>query len=92
LYVGVTNDLVRRVFEHKHHTVPGFARRYGMDRLVYYESFSGPAEAIRREKQIKSYARVKELAMISWLNPEWKDLAERWCADVSRNDSSLRSE
>ena len=91
LYVGVTNDLIRRVFEHKNRTIPGFTRRYGIDRLVYFESFSGPREAIAREKQIKDYARVKKLAMIDSVNPHWNDLAEHWFADVSRNDPSLRS-
>ena len=90
-YVGVTNDLVRRVYEHKNHTIPGFTKRYGIDRLVYYESFRAPAEAIRREKQIKDYARVKKLAMIGWSNPEWKDLAEHWFVDVAKSDPSLRS-
>jgi putative endonuclease len=56
LYVGVTNDLVRRVWEHREGVVPGFTRRYGIKRLVYFESFRGPETAIRREKQIKSYA------------------------------------
>ncbi len=91
LYVGVTNDLIRRVCEHKNGTIPGFTRRYGIDRLVYFESFNGPIQAIAREKQIKDYARVKKLAMIHSVNPEWNDLAELWFADVSRNDPSLRS-
>lgn len=92
LYVGVTNDLVRRVYEHKNHTVPGYTRRYNIDRLVYFESLCGPTEAISREKQIKDYARVKKLAMIGFSNPEWNDLPENWSKDVSRSDSSLRSE
>jgi putative endonuclease len=91
LYVGVTNDLVRRVYEHKTGTIAGFTRRYGIDRLVYFESFSGPLEAIAREKQIKDYARVKKLAMIGSINPDWNDLAELRFEDVSRNDPSLRS-
>ena len=91
LYVGVTNDLIRRVCEHKNGTIAGFTRRYGIDRLVYFESFNEPIQAIAREKQIKDYARVKKLAMISSANPEWNDLAELWFADVSRNDPSLRS-
>jgi putative endonuclease len=91
LYVGVTNDLTRRVSEHKGGTIAGFTRRYGIDRLVYFESFSGPNEAIAREKQIKDYARVKKLALISSMNPEWNDLAELWLGDVTRNDPSLRS-
>jgi putative endonuclease len=91
LYVGVTNDLIPRVYEHKNGTIAGFTRRYGIDRLVYFESFSGPIQAIAREKQIKDYARVKKLAMISSVNPEWNDLAKLWFADVSMNDPSLRS-
>ena len=91
LYVGVTNDLIRRVHEHMSGTIPGFTRRYGINRLVYFESFGGPMPAIAREKQIKDYARVKKLAMISSVNPGWNDLAELWLGDVTRNDPSLRS-
>jgi len=78
LYVGVTNDLIRRVHEHKSGAMPGFTRRYGINRLVYFESFSEPMQAIAREKQIKDYTRVKKLAMISSMNPAWNDLAELW--------------
>jgi putative endonuclease len=81
LYVGVTSDLMRRVCQpHRIGAIPGFSRRYGISRLVYYESFGGQLEAIHREKQIKSYARVKKLAMINSSNPEWRDLAEDWFA------------
>jgi putative endonuclease len=59
---------------------------------VYFESIPEAAEAIAREKQIKDYARAKKLAMITWSNPEWTDLSERWFMDVARSDSSLRSE
>jgi putative endonuclease len=92
LYVGVTNDLVRRVYEHRAHSVPGFTQRYNIDRLVYFESVSQAPEAIRREKQIKDYARAKKLAMVTWSNPDWTDLSEEWFVDVTRSDSSLRSE
>jgi putative endonuclease len=92
LYVGVTNDLVRRMYEHRAHRVPGFTQRYNIDRLVYFESMAEATQAIRREKQIKDYARAKKLAMIDWSNPEWTDLSEKWFVDVSRSDSSLRSE
>ena len=92
LYVGVTNDLVRRIYEHRAHSVPGFTQRYNIDRLVYFESIAEATGAIRREKQIKDYARAKKLAMISWSNPEWMDLSEKWFMDGSRSDSSLRSE
>ena len=91
LYVGVTNDLVRRVWEHRESVVPGFTRRYGIKRLVYFETFVGPENAIRREKQIKGYSRVKKLALIGSLNHDWNDLAEHWFADVHPTDFSLRS-
>ena len=91
LYVGVTNDLVRRAWEHRTGAVPGFTTRYGINRLVYFEAIVEPSQAIAREKQIKDYARVKKIAMINSVNPEWNDLAERWFADVSRNDRSLRT-
>jgi putative endonuclease len=92
LYVGVTNDLVRRIHDHKKHSISGFARRYNIDQLVYYEACSEPVQAIAREKQIKDYARVKKLALIATMNPGWTDLAELWFVDVSMSDSSLRSE
>ena len=92
LYVGVTNDLVRRMYGHKAHRVPGFTQRYNIDQLVYFESVAEAAQAIHREKQIKDYARAKKLAMIAGSNPEWTDLSERWFVDVLRSDSSLRSE
>jgi putative endonuclease len=92
LYVGVTRDLVRRMYEHRAHRVPGFTKRYNIDQLVYFESAAEAAQAIHREKQIKDYARVKKLALIATMNPEWRDLAEHWFVDVSMSDSSLRSE
>jgi putative endonuclease len=91
LYVGVTNDLVRRVWEHREGVIPGFTRRYGIKQLVYFEQLGSPEGAIRREKQIKGYSRVKKLALIESLNHAWSDLAEHWFADVSRADFSLRS-
>ena len=91
LYVGVTSQLVRQVWEHKTGVVAGFTRRYGIDRLVYYEIIREPATAIRREKQIKSYARVKKLALITSMNTEWADLAEHWFKNDGRADPSLRS-
>jgi putative endonuclease len=92
LYVGVTNDLVRRVWEHRTGIVPGFTKRYHIDRLVYYETSEEPIRAIAREKQVKDYARTKKLAMINSMNPGWNNLAEHWFEDVSLRDSSLRSE
>jgi putative endonuclease len=88
LYVGVTVDLFRRVWEHRTGALPGFTRRYGINRLVYYEALRDPAGAIRREKQIKGWARVKKVAMIDSMNPEWNDLGEPWFVDVSSADPS----
>jgi putative endonuclease len=88
LYVGVTNDLIRRQWEHRTGAVPGFTRRYGVDKLVYYEFSAGPARAIAREKQIKGWARSKKPALIDSMNPAWNDFAELWFVDVSSDDPS----
>jgi putative endonuclease len=78
LYTGVTNDLQRRVFEHKHHLVEGFTEKYNITKLVYFEETSDVREAICREKQIKGWLRKKKIALIESINPEWKDLSEDW--------------
>jgi len=75
-YVGVTNNLIRRVYEHKNKLVKGFTLKYNINKLVYYEVFSDVREAIYREKQIKSWSRKKKIEMIEKFNPEWKDLYE----------------
>src|SRR3990172_5209006 len=75
LYVGVTNDLERRVYEHKHMLKEGFTRRYLIDRLVYYEVTDDVVSAIAREKQIKGWSRSKKFALIDAGNPKWRDLA-----------------
>jgi predicted GIY-YIG superfamily endonuclease len=74
LYVGVTSDLVRRVFEHKEKAVDGFTQQYGLDKLGYYEQHPTIVNAILREKQIKAGSRVKKIALIEGLNPKWQDL------------------
>ncbi len=81
LYTGVTVDLERRVFEHKHKTLPGFTSRYHITKLVYYEEFPSPSTAILREKAIKGMSRAKKFALIDSMNPEWKDLARDWFSD-----------
>ncbi len=78
LYTGVTNDLERRVFEHKHKLAPGFTSKYNISKLIYLEQFSDINEAIYREKQIKGWLRAKKIALIESLNPEWSDLTEDW--------------
>ena len=75
LYVGVTNDLNRRMVEHKEGQIPGFTKKYKVNRLVYYESYSDVRAAIAREKQIKRWRRAKKVSLIDELNPEWHDLA-----------------
>ena len=82
LYTGVTSDLSRRVYEHRHRLVPGFTSRYHIDRLVHAKSFSEVRDAIAREKQIKDWLRVKKLALITQSNPEWRDLGEEWFGPV----------
>jgi len=76
LYVGVTNNLTRRVYEHKQKLVPGFTSKYNLTLLVYYELFNDVRNAIAREKQIKGWLRIRKKALIDSLNGEWKDLAE----------------
>ena len=78
LYVGVTNDLERRVFEHKQKLVPGFTAEYDVDRLIYFESTPDVFAAIRREKQIKGWRRNRKVALIESVNPDWDDLSLRW--------------
>jgi putative endonuclease len=78
LYVGVTNDLMRRVQEHKDKLVPGFTRKYNIGFLAYYESTSNVYAALEREKEIKGWLGSKKLALIESMNPEWKDLSEAW--------------
>jgi putative endonuclease len=89
LYVGIMGDLPKRIWEHKTGTIPGFTRRYGINRLVYVETVSVARDAIAREKQIKGWLRRKKLALIDSQNPEWRDLAESLC--LRRSDPSLRS-
>ncbi len=91
LYVGVTNNLVRRVWQHRSGDIPGFTKKYSISRLVYFESFDDPMVAIRREKQLKAWARVKKLALVESMNPGWADYAEDWFMNARRADPSLRS-
>lgn len=75
LYTGVTNNLERRLYEHKQHLIPGYTNRYNITRLVYYESTLDVRSAIEREKQIKGWLRSKKIALIESLNPTWNDLS-----------------
>lgn len=76
LYIGVTNNLKRRAYEHKKHYKKGFTQRYNVDKLVYYEQFNNPLEAIKREKSLKNLLRRKKEGLIKKINPDWKDLYE----------------
>ena len=78
LYTGVTNNLQRRLYEHKNELVPGFTRRYHVHKLVCFEETSDVNAAISREKQIKGWSRAKKLALIELQNPQWQDLSEGW--------------
>ncbi len=78
LYTGVTNNLQRRVYEHKNKTLKGFTFKYNINKLVYFEHFEDINEAIRREKQLKGWLRKKKITLIENQNPEWKDLAKNW--------------
>lgn len=78
LYTGVTNNLERRVYEHKHKLVAGFTSKYNITKLVYYAETSDVQEALGREKQIKGWLRSKKIALIEVENPEWKDLSLEW--------------
>ncbi len=74
LYTGVTNDLTRRMYEHKNKLIDGFSKRYNLNLLVYYETTTDVKSAIAREKQIKNLLRRKKEQLISAINPEWNDL------------------
>lgn len=78
LYTGVTNDLIRRVYEHKQKLIPGFTQKYNIDKLAYYEESVDVTAAIAREKQIKGWLRAKKIALIESMNPEWHDLSADW--------------
>jgi len=91
LYVGVTNDLIRRVHEHKGGTASVFTRRYGINRLVFVESTNWVNDAIVREKQIKGWLRRKKVALIEAQNPSWADLSMERSVAPSPADPSLRS-
>ena len=78
LYVGITSDIKKRVYEHKNHLNPGFTDKYNVDRLLYVETIKEPASAINREKQIKKWRREKKVMLIDSLNPGWNDLNEDW--------------
>ena len=74
LYIGVTSDLIARVWQHKNNVVDGFTQRYGVHTLVYFELHQTMYEAISREKQLKAGSRIKKVALVEAMNPDWNDL------------------
>ena len=78
LYTGVTNNLERRVYEHKQKLIPGFTTKYNISRLVYFEATQDIRGAIEREKQIKGWLRSKKVALIESVNPQWEELSSRF--------------
>ncbi len=86
LYVGVTNNLERRVYEHKNKLLKGFTSRYNLKKLVHYEIYNDIEQAIAREKQIKSWARQRKVELIKGSNENWIDLSEQWtdCHGLSK--------
>ena len=78
LYIGVTGNLPRRLYEHRNHLVDSFSSKYNTTKLVYYEETNNPYSAIAREKQLKGWTRRKKNALISKLNPTWADLSKNW--------------
>ncbi|MGA8086103.1 MAG: GIY-YIG nuclease family protein [Terracidiphilus sp.] len=87
IYVGVTGDLRRRVFQHKQKKHPGFTARYNCNRLVWFESFSEVSAAIQREKEIKGWTRVKKIALIEHANATWEDLSEPWFPQLATGEA-----
>jgi len=78
LYTGITNNLLRRMHEHKQRIIKGFTSRYNIKKLVYFESGNNIQDALRREKQIKGWSRQKKIALIQSMNPDWEDLSADW--------------
>ena len=83
MYVGVTSNLERRVYEHKNKVVEGFTEKYNVGKLVYFETTNDVLAAIDREKQIKKWRREKKNQLVTGMNPEWKDLSLEWGKDFS---------
>ena len=81
MYVGVTNNLYRRLYEHKNQRIDGFTKKYNVHKLVYFETFHAPETAIAREKQLKAWTRVKKNYLVETLNPSWKDLSDELFPD-----------
>ena len=97
LYTGMTNNLRKRLFQHKQKIADGFTKKYNIDRLIWYTCFRSAIEAIAAEKKIKGWTRAKKIALVKERNPELRDLSEEWysvidpCSRTEEPDPSLRS-
>lgn len=78
LYIGVTSDILRRVFEHRNNINKGYTQKYNIHKLVYFEEFNDVSQAIQREKTLKGWTRLKKIELIIKFNPNWDDLSENW--------------
>ncbi|MFH1456868.1 MAG: GIY-YIG nuclease family protein [Patescibacteria group bacterium] len=93
LYVGISGNLFKRAWEHKHKLIEGFTKRYNINKLIYYECFNNPNDAIKREKEIKGWKRNKKINLIKIINPKFEDLSQNWkFPDLIETDSSRCSE
>jgi len=87
LYIGVTNNLVRRMFEHKNKLVEGFAKKYNLTKLVYYDLTNDVESAINREKQLKNWHRDWKINLITQVNPKWRDLSKEFLGDAESSSA-----
>ena len=96
MYIGITNNLFRRIYEHKSALIDGFTKKYRVNKLVYYEEYKTPLDAIKREKQLKKWSRSKKDSLVKTMNPTFDDLSAILFPDVFNNispqDSSTSSE
>lgn len=84
IYIGMTNNLVRRVYEHKHEIIDGFTKKYQCKRLVFFESSNDVDSILEREKQLKRWGRHKKLVLIKRMNPDWKDLSTEFTPPIPK--------
>src|SRR5438552_18189912 len=91
IYIGVTNDIVRRAYEHRIKAVPGFTSKYNITQLVWFEVYDDPVSAITREKELKKWKRTWKIQLIQAENPEWKDLYESICIQVRHSGMVRRT-
>jgi len=88
LYIGMTNDIIKRVYEHKNKLVDGFTKKYNITKLVYYESTPDVSSAIKREKQLKNWHRQWKINLIESMNSEWQDLSSNWLSNDGDAETS----